>query len=375
LPSDDPRHETAAQDITRHRIANFDWDDDWLFNDPRFGLADGPDELLLDFLAYMAHPVVSPDTDRAVSLVSALNSLLAPDGWELRTSGFISGRPVYSASRTLTGPGRMIRLEIEDDDPGKLDLALGQAHSLLGEAGDALAQGLISAASLTLRRDGGYFQPYPDDNWTVSSYEAVLTVDPRLAPEFTTEVTGRIWTVLSTILTHHGRQDVLSLAIEPAARPLPAIAADWRDHATQEHQPAPSNQARRERAEGGYPAQDGLVFGSQAELAVYRALVELQRETKTEDTFAVLPLPGTRLRDTGVRTPDFVVVGRGRAVVIEVDGPHHYAKTRKADDHVRDRHWDRCGTYTIRIPSEHAGDHTSLKDLLREDLRRRLWTS
>ena len=93
-----------------------------------------------------------------------------------------------------------------------------------------------------------------------------------------------------------------------------------------------------------------------------------------QNTIAVLPLPGARLRDAGVRTPDFVVIGNGRAVVIEVDGPHHFGATRKADDHTRDRHWDRCGVRTIRIPSEHADDPASVKDLLREDLRRRLWT-
>ena len=45
LPSTDPRHATAGEDIVRHRVANFDWDDDWVFDDPRFQLADGPDEV------------------------------------------------------------------------------------------------------------------------------------------------------------------------------------------------------------------------------------------------------------------------------------------------------------------------------------------
>ena len=93
LPSTDPRHATAGEDIARHRVANFDWDDDWVFDDPRFQLADGPDQVLLDFLAHMAHPLVQPDSDQAARLVAALNTLLAPDGWELRTGGFISGRP------------------------------------------------------------------------------------------------------------------------------------------------------------------------------------------------------------------------------------------------------------------------------------------
>lgn len=171
LPSTDPRHATAAEDIVRHRVANFDWDDGWVFDDPRFQLADGPDQMLLDFLARMAHPLVQPDTEQATKLIARLNSLLAPDGWELRTDGFISGRPVYAAARTPGGLGRMIRLKIEDDDAGKLDLVLGQACHLLGDSGDALAQGLVMAAALTLRRDGGYFHfhPIPGDNWTDAS--------------------------------------------------------------------------------------------------------------------------------------------------------------------------------------------------------------
>ncbi len=63
LPSTDSRHVTAGEDITRHRIANLDWDDDWVFDDPRFQLSDGPDQVLLDFLAQMAHPLVQPHTD------------------------------------------------------------------------------------------------------------------------------------------------------------------------------------------------------------------------------------------------------------------------------------------------------------------------
>jgi len=374
LPSTDPRHATAAEDITRHRMANFDWDDDWIFDDPRFQLADGPDQVLLAFLAQMAHPLVQPDSEQATRLVADLNSLLAPDGWELRTSGFVSGRPVYAPGRTASGPGRMIRLQIEDD-AGKLDLVLGQAHCLLGENGDVLAQSLILGAALAVRRDGGIYHPIPGDNWNSYTYEAVLTVDPGLAQEFTTEVTDRIWAALGTVFNYHGREDIQSLVIEQAALPLPAIAADWRDQAAQPHRQPPTNQARRERAEGGYPSHDGLVFGSRAELAVYQVLVEIQRDCPIQKAIAVLPLPGAKLRDFGVRTPDFVVLGNGRAAIIEVDGPHHYGRTRKADDATRDRHWGRCGVPTIRITSEHADDPGSLKAVLQEDLKRELWRS
>ena len=59
------------------------------------------------------------------------------------------------------------------------------------------------------------------------------------------------------------------------------------------------------------------------------------------------PAAGARLRDAGVRTPDFVVIGNGRAGIIEVDGPHHFGATRKADDHARDR----PGTAAASAPS------------------------
>ena len=99
LPLTDPRLATAGHDIVQHRIANYDWDDDWVLDDPRFRLASGPDEVLLGFLAQMVHPVVQPDTDRAAKIVSDLNRFLAPDGWMLKAHKQLSGRPVYAPAR------------------------------------------------------------------------------------------------------------------------------------------------------------------------------------------------------------------------------------------------------------------------------------
>ena len=56
--------------------------------------------MLLNFLAQMAHPLVQPDTEQAMKFITRLNNVLAPDGWELRADGFISGRPAYAAART-----------------------------------------------------------------------------------------------------------------------------------------------------------------------------------------------------------------------------------------------------------------------------------
>jgi hypothetical protein len=105
LPSYDSRFPTAARDIFQHRYNNLDWDDDWVFSDSRFELASGPDEVLLEFLAQMVHPVVQPEATRAKEIVDQLNELLAPDGWMLNPHKQMSGRPVYAPARTGTGAG------------------------------------------------------------------------------------------------------------------------------------------------------------------------------------------------------------------------------------------------------------------------------
>lgn len=108
LPSYDHRYETAAEDIWKHRIMNSDWSDDWVFSDSRLELASGPDEVLLEFLSQMVHPVVQPDADRAREIVERLNELLAPDGWMLKEHKQMSGRPVYAPARTGTGAGTAV---------------------------------------------------------------------------------------------------------------------------------------------------------------------------------------------------------------------------------------------------------------------------
>lgn len=103
MPSTDSRFKDACGDIWQHRINNpQDWDDEWVFDDERFQLADGPDETLLTFLAEMVHPVVRGDREQAQKCVRVLNELLAPDGWALVETSRISGRPVYSAQRLTT---------------------------------------------------------------------------------------------------------------------------------------------------------------------------------------------------------------------------------------------------------------------------------
>jgi hypothetical protein len=95
LPSSDPRYSDASDDIWKHRVANNDWDDYWIFTDSRFLLHRGDDEILLRFLCETIHPVVRPDPTEAQRLLQLYNQLLGNDGFRLVEKTRISGRPVY----------------------------------------------------------------------------------------------------------------------------------------------------------------------------------------------------------------------------------------------------------------------------------------
>jgi hypothetical protein len=102
LPSHDPRYTTAYQDIVQHRVMNEDWYDDWIFDDPRFGLADS-DEALLRFLAEMLHPAVRTNLAEVERLHAFLNEVLAHDGYELVQVDDISGAPLFAPRRFGAG--------------------------------------------------------------------------------------------------------------------------------------------------------------------------------------------------------------------------------------------------------------------------------
>ena len=99
LPSFDTRYQDAAGDIYQHRINNLDWPDDWVFDDSRFQLCDGPDEVFLRFLCETVHPVVRPDKDAAIKLAAQYNDQLQRDGWSLIEEERIAGRPRFVACR------------------------------------------------------------------------------------------------------------------------------------------------------------------------------------------------------------------------------------------------------------------------------------
>jgi hypothetical protein len=85
-------------------VANYDWEDDWVFDDDRFELRSGPDETFVAFLAEMAHPIVRSDETEVARLVERFNELLRRDGWELAEVDEISGRPISGGRCVRAGP-------------------------------------------------------------------------------------------------------------------------------------------------------------------------------------------------------------------------------------------------------------------------------
>lgn len=96
LPSFDSRYKTAAGDIWQHRINNYDWEDDWVLDDSRINLLDGPSDQFLKFLSEMVHPVVRPDANEAGKIVDQLNDQLRRAGILLVEVERIAGRPKFA---------------------------------------------------------------------------------------------------------------------------------------------------------------------------------------------------------------------------------------------------------------------------------------
>ena len=95
MPSTDSRYTDAAGDIWQHRRNNHDWEDDWIFEDKRFDLIDGPADRFLAFLAEMVHPIVRPDRNQSLEMVRVFNDQLRTDGWILVEVEKIAGRPRF----------------------------------------------------------------------------------------------------------------------------------------------------------------------------------------------------------------------------------------------------------------------------------------
>ncbi|ROP37439.1 hypothetical protein [Saccharothrix texasensis] len=250
------------------------------------------------------------------------------------------------------------------------ELVLAQTTALLDARGDTVAvQLLLDVQSLEFVNTGDGYRT--DTDWWVYLQAAVLEVEDHLVGRFTDEIKQRIADAIGYVAGRHGYSDVTSVVTRPA---LPRVDSAWRTTLKSRlDAERPSNHARRERDVSRHPTEDGLTFGSQEELKVYRALRALQQEAPEDNTLAILPLPAARLRAGHTWSPDCVVIGNGRALIFEIDGPHHRDGRRYVDDRNRDLQWSRCRVQVVRIAVEDVRDANKLKVRLKEEILRHLW--
>lgn len=108
MPSSDSRYKDAAGDIWQHCINNADWESNWIYIDERFDLLGGTDDVFLRFLCEIVHPIVRPNRDEAIKIVTYFNEQLRLAGWEIFESEQIAGRPRFSYRQFTKSSSRSV---------------------------------------------------------------------------------------------------------------------------------------------------------------------------------------------------------------------------------------------------------------------------
>lgn len=101
LPSLYTGYKNASVEIKAYEEdINYYQETNWVFNDTRFQLSGGDDELFLKFISLMAHPLVRPNLDEAIRIIRIANDWLTEDGWELYPTQEKAVGMIYSYRQT-----------------------------------------------------------------------------------------------------------------------------------------------------------------------------------------------------------------------------------------------------------------------------------
>jgi hypothetical protein len=118
-------------------------------------------------------------------------------------------------------------------------------------------------------------------------------------------------------------------------------ASDWREQLTEALESGPSNQGRPFGTSTTHTF-GGLNYRSKSEVAIAMTL---------EQTDQVLFFPNCAAQAGKVqREPDFLIFYKGRAGILEVDGPHHTG--RLAEDSLRDSWFQGQSIFVKHYPAE-----------------------
>lgn len=96
MPSHDSRSENAEIDIWKHTVNNDDYPPCWVFEDERFQLQNGSDEIYLKFICEIFHPAVRNEKGYWKEFLTETNKFLKNDGYELYPDKKISNRDAYA---------------------------------------------------------------------------------------------------------------------------------------------------------------------------------------------------------------------------------------------------------------------------------------
>ncbi|MFD4119151.1 hypothetical protein ACFWSJ_37630 [Streptomyces niveus] len=244
----------------------------------------------------------------------------------------------------------------EDQKRAKADSLLGHMASLLFQRGKIpLVNLLLQARKSGIEWD---HESQTNDLW--------LDFDPGVFTELTEEITEELKDAFNRVANR------LNYGIEWIGfrETLPSVGPDWREQLQgMLNGDRPTNQSRRSAPEKPQFIQDRLAFTNSGELRVYQALKHLQeKELPAEETISIFPLPNGRVPGH-TWEPDLLVAYRGRAGVLEIDGPHH--RTRRAVDTSRDHLLRDAGiAFVDRITVEAVDSPQELMTSLKRFLRR-----
>ncbi len=211
-----------------------------------------------------------------------------------------------------------------DRDLGAL-VAVLDGHGMFDQAD------LIESGRLTYEVDDDSY----DWNSGHADFYADLLVDPLHYPM----VSEDVYKILNDTLGAMHETNWFHLRIV-RIRPM-RVADNWRERRQDAKLPPEKRAARNQ---GGFKpvstalSHDGLRFGSEQEILVYKALRAKQKALPAE--FSIGIMPGGALVAAEKRFwPDFVVTYGKKAGGIEVDGPHHQGRAvadRSRDNYLRD---------------------------------------
>jgi hypothetical protein len=208
LPSHDGRFSDAFDDIWQHRVNNYDWEDDWVFSDPRFNMLRTDDEMFLRFLCEMLHPVVRSDPEEIEKLKKLFNDLLRRDGYEVVERARISGKPVFAARICLFAGAstlQSIRKAFDGADTNYVLQQITRMETAINEDPDlaiGTAKELIETCCKTILKERGVdVQGNYDCSQLVKKTARELALTPENIPDESkaVEIIRRLLSNLVTI--------------------------------------------------------------------------------------------------------------------------------------------------------------------------------